>query len=340
MNNKLNNELTEHWWKKLAEKVQSFKVQFLVGDFNMSLTQVVPRLRKQGLQIDCCSWYPWLHTEKKEHGSALGMDSCAIFYIGGNVSCDMPWQIDCLPDLLQKAAGPQSRRDEEGHMGTEGRWLDTYSGNNVPGQMWNCYKSKRNEKSGQCTLKEKLEDLLRPSTTKNQLGELTKAKEKNMLPAFLRLKQKPLDKKEWLVNPETGQNHHGAHFPLFMVTRNSGHRSEQSFNRRRLERPFANQPWAKQSGCLTAVAAQGSWWTSAPSKHKHPGHRNDHVRAESLTFLQQRAQTAEEAFDELDVDQSGGAESSQNRGGGQTWGRSDWDWSGSHWDWSDHKRWW
>ena len=78
-------EATRTWWDKLYEMLVTYKVSFLAGDFNMSLTQVVPQLTKRGLRIDTCSWYPWLHETQHERNICLGMDSCVVFYIGGNV---------------------------------------------------------------------------------------------------------------------------------------------------------------------------------------------------------------------------------------------------------------
>ena len=114
----------------------------------MSLTQVVPRLKARGLQIDTCGRYPWLHEEKGVRGHCLGIDSCTIFYIGGHVHCQMPWDIDCIGGLLKAAAchpaGPQSRTAVAASAVAAASELDTYSGENVPGQRWNLYKSKNN----------------------------------------------------------------------------------------------------------------------------------------------------------------------------------------------------
>ena len=78
------------------EIIVQHKVKFLVGDWNMSLPQVVPRLTKLGLRVDVCAWYPWLHEEESQGGFYFGMDSCAAFYIGGNVSCKMPWDFESI----------------------------------------------------------------------------------------------------------------------------------------------------------------------------------------------------------------------------------------------------
>ena len=40
------------FWKWLSEKICEFKVQVLMGDFNMSLFRVVPELRESRVMID------------------------------------------------------------------------------------------------------------------------------------------------------------------------------------------------------------------------------------------------------------------------------------------------
>ena len=80
----------DDWWNKFAHLIRDHKVKFLAGDFNMSLTQVVPQLKQSNLKVDTCIWYPWLYETKDSNGICLGMDSCAIFYVGGDVKCQMP----------------------------------------------------------------------------------------------------------------------------------------------------------------------------------------------------------------------------------------------------------
>ena len=194
----------DNWWNKLADFIRKHHVKFLTGDFNMSLTQVRPQLAKRGIAVDCCSWYPWRHGDKECKGSCLGMDSCAMFYIGGEVLCSMPFgfhDIGYLADVasapdheleirnlsMERLGGPQSRQDNHS--------LDSHSGNNVPGQHWACYKSIKNEKTTNLIpLREKLSDLLAPSTTQDRLDQITAQQKRkapdNMLPAYLRLKQK------------------------------------------------------------------------------------------------------------------------------------------------------
>ena len=145
MKMQLKREDYNEWWDKIHAMIQQHDVNFLVGDFNMSLTQVVPQLRKRGLQIDTISWYPWLHLEE----NCLGMDSMAIFYIGGDMISKMPWNIDNIGELLKAASAvprPQLRQSGEGRTR-----LDTYTGKNFPGQMWTSYMGSGLEKHGATT---------------------------------------------------------------------------------------------------------------------------------------------------------------------------------------------
>jgi len=67
----------EECWCWLSEKIQEFKVQVLMGDFNMSLFMVIPELRSRGTVIDLGAWYPW----KSLEGEPMS-DSCGIFFVG------------------------------------------------------------------------------------------------------------------------------------------------------------------------------------------------------------------------------------------------------------------
>ena len=39
----------DNWWDKLVDLIREHNVKFLAGDFNMSLTQVVPQMKKPSL---------------------------------------------------------------------------------------------------------------------------------------------------------------------------------------------------------------------------------------------------------------------------------------------------
>ena len=70
----------------------------------------------------------------------------------------------------------------------------------------------------------RMHDLLAPSTTAEELNEMWMNKIRVYCP-HLRLKQKPMDKDEWLV---AGHIHNGAHFPLCVFTKNASARSMEA----------------------------------------------------------------------------------------------------------------
>ena len=59
-----------------SKKICDFKVQVLMGDFNMSLFRVVPELRERGVMIDLGAWYPL----KSLEGEPMS-GSCGIFFV-------------------------------------------------------------------------------------------------------------------------------------------------------------------------------------------------------------------------------------------------------------------
>ena len=90
----------------------------------------------------------------------------------------------------------------------------------------------RTPKKWPVDLRTKLESMLQPSTPQKRLDQL-----RRIIPvgqkAFLRLRQKETQKEEWLLNPDTGDVHKGAHFPLLMFTNNSSARSKESDDKRK-----------------------------------------------------------------------------------------------------------
>ena len=64
------------FWNWLQLKTNDFRVQVLMGDFNMSLFRVIPELRSRGVKIDLGAWYPW----KSLAGEPM-TDSCGIFFV-------------------------------------------------------------------------------------------------------------------------------------------------------------------------------------------------------------------------------------------------------------------
>ena len=58
----------EHFWGWLVEKLRTYDVEVLMGDFNMSLFKVIPELRSRGVVVDLGAWFPW----KSFAGTAMG----------------------------------------------------------------------------------------------------------------------------------------------------------------------------------------------------------------------------------------------------------------------------
>ena len=213
---------------RLVQKIRHYGIQFLAGDFNMFLTQVPWALRNRGIECDCLAWYPWRHATARVHEQALGLDSCGIFYIGGNVQVSPCWSLEHI-DVLTAVAGDMDQKCQE----RQGKPLDVYEGQNLPGQHWAAYRSKsKDEGDDQKNLKARLEDLLRPSSTQAHLDLIPRREGKGAgYCPYLRFRQKALDKEEWLVDKEM---HSGAHFPLCVFTKNASGRSGEAMQRRAL----------------------------------------------------------------------------------------------------------
>ena len=121
------------FWNRLAAYVKKFGIQFLAGDFNMSLTEVCKQLRSREISCDCVAWYPWQRPKATVAGDdeqRLGIDSMGIFYIGQGsnryVEIRTTWTLRDIDDLTAVAGDNEK--------------LDTYAGENVPGQPWGKYR--------------------------------------------------------------------------------------------------------------------------------------------------------------------------------------------------------
>ena len=252
-------EVLRGFWDQLANNINKFGINFLAGDFNMSLTEVVKQLKTRGITCDCIAWYPWVHAAEPLHAQPLGFDSCGIFYIGGRVQVRLDWSLDHI-DVLTAVAEQMPvevavHPDFDPDTMQMRKKLDTYRGSNHPGQPWHCYRSKGiDEKPADKNLRDRLYDLLRPSTTAQVLTDIPPC-EGGHCP-YLRVKQKTLDVSEWLVN---GEVHNGAHFPLCVWTNNSSARSAQaSRDRQNKQRDKAHaKGWVDVGWGSTQ---RQSWW--------------------------------------------------------------------------------
>ena len=78
-------------WDRLTDEIHSHGIQFMAGDFNMSVAEVTQQLRSRGIKPDFVAWCPWPHLSKLVHDQLFGFDSCAIFFLGSYVEISMPW---------------------------------------------------------------------------------------------------------------------------------------------------------------------------------------------------------------------------------------------------------
>ena len=214
------------FFDRLHAQIRSSGIQFLCGDFNMSLTDVPKQLARRGLACDCVAWYPWkprgAFPDIKDPANTpfFGLDSCAIFYIGGTVSVKLHYGLEAF-----------DRLSAVGYVNDD-RILDEYTADNFPGQFWTSYRSTTTESdvrvpvdlTNASCLRDKVKDLLNPSITKQCLTAMPKRPGTFYFP-YLKLKEKRMDKSEWLVD---GQMHSGSHYSLCVFTDNWSARSNQS----------------------------------------------------------------------------------------------------------------
>lgn len=170
------------FWDRLAQHVKSYGIQFLAGDFNMSITEVPKHLRSRRIQCDCVAWYPWQHTVGSSPAVAgilpagLGFGPCGIFYIGGCVDVHPLWGLQHVGRLAAVAG--------------DDRDLDVYGVKSAPGQPWRCYTSKGNkETDADKNLGNRLHNPSAPTTSPAELSRLPKRVGQHYCP-YLRLKQK------------------------------------------------------------------------------------------------------------------------------------------------------
>ena len=243
------------FWDALAAQIKRHGVKFLTGDFNMSLTEVCVQLRSRGVESDCIAWYPWLHADRTD-AQPLGLDSCGMFYIGGSVEVRLDYSLLQL-DILTTAVA--------GHMADH---LHEYAGQNTPGQPWTAYQPKKKD------LRCKLTDLLLPSTTAAELNQIPKRAGTTYRP-YLRVKQKQVDRNEWLV---AGSVHNGAHFPLMIFTQNSSHRSEVAEQERREKSAKKRAAKTAAASSVSSAVADGSWQSNSTWNYGYQQcYGNDHA---------------------------------------------------------------
>ena len=82
---------------RTAKMLIQYKVRFLLGDFNMMLFDLVPRLRERNIHIDCAAWFSW----RSPIGTRMA-DSCGIFAINTPGICKLHRGLDDLHEETRK----------------------------------------------------------------------------------------------------------------------------------------------------------------------------------------------------------------------------------------------
>ena len=81
------------WWQRLAWVLLENKVDILCGDFNMALTQALPRLRGLGLRLETAAAYFW-----RGWDGTPCLDSCGIFVLNRPGEYTLRWPLSALHD--------------------------------------------------------------------------------------------------------------------------------------------------------------------------------------------------------------------------------------------------
>ena len=230
------------FWPWLAAKLKKFQVRVLMGDFNMSLFDLVPNRRSCGVVIDVAAWYPW----KSEDGEPMA-DSCGIFFIDTPGEYKLHHGLDDIHDDTEDGV----LYIESAVAGSlESRRFDYIPANGGPGQALSCYLPKMK------ALDDKLKDFLTPSAEsaiavkeaaraavaakgdkhtckgkgKSKDDDKGKGKSKDDdETSHAKVKEKRLAADLWRVK---SVHHRGSHFPICAFLNHVGRRSPERLEAR------------------------------------------------------------------------------------------------------------
>jgi hypothetical protein len=219
--------------KKLEERFETMfnlinehKVTVLMGDFNMSLTLVIPKLREKGIDIDIGAWFPW----KGMLDGAPYMDSTGIFFVNMPAKHELCYGLDCIHD--NDETGVLSIAETKSvKPGKDGSWYRLPK-NGGPGQPLQAYLPKpvvRDATGVVADLKAKLISMLTPSdASRAEASKLAEGAARNSL--ILIIKEKRMFFRLW--NLELYGFQKGSHYPLWVTTCNKSRRSPEAVSRR------------------------------------------------------------------------------------------------------------
>ena len=226
----------EKFMNGLVDLCVHFKVQVLMGDFNMSFFQIVPLFRSRGKTINLAAWYPWKSEEK---GPCA--DSCGIFMLTPSV-CSLTVHLDHLHEedatgILSKDALPGDLAHVDDPKEHPDRMYDHIPFDGGPGKELGCYLGKFDP------LETKLMDSLTCATEESTAGrelerrkslpsESQESRSRGGKHVALAVREKRLQATHWRYQ---GLNHKGSHFPVCCFTDNIGRRTDEARRRRNRE---------------------------------------------------------------------------------------------------------
>ena len=249
------------FWDGMFDNIRTFKVQVLMGDFNMSLFRVIPELRRRGAQVDLGAWYPW----KSMDGEPMS-DSQGIFFVNvpgiytlhknvngihdrdpSGILAFAPRTVDSAELMRGQSetrtnpatAGTVQDSDERANDArTRNGGFDHIEKNAGPGMPLTCFLPK------ELDLRSKCRESLTPSNGSAAVAAAMGSHDRK--DAGIKFKEKRLDKKIWMYN---GIHQKGSHFPICVFTNNVGRRSPEKLEERKQTQLQKQQRWGWRREC-------------------------------------------------------------------------------------------
>ena len=225
----------------LADNIQKYKVQVIMGDYNMACFHAVSVFRSRGIVVDVGAWYPF----KSVQGVPMS-DSCVVLFVNLPAEYRLYHGLDCLHARDETGLFHKSRPAVAGrHKDARYDRIEQQAG---PGMPLKTYLPKGDTVTNWET---KIRPFLTPSSESadvvQRYTDLQAQQHRNFTrdsvgPDFLRMKEKRLDLNKWLVG---GTNVGGSHFPLCVFTNNPGRRSENKTYERSLKSKERRSPGAE-----------------------------------------------------------------------------------------------
>ena len=246
----------------LADNIQKYKVQVIMGDYNMACFHAVSVFRSRGIVVDVGAWYPF----KSVQGVPMS-DSCVVLFVNLHAEYRFHHGLECLHANDETGLFHRSRLAVAGrHKDARYDRIEQQAG---PGMPLKTYLPKGDTVTN---WENKIMKFLKPpresAVVVQRYADLQAQQPRNFTrdsvgPDFLRMKEKRLDLNKWLVR---GTNVGGSHFPLCVFTNNRGRRSEEKTYERSMKSKVRRSPGAERlQPALSVQDVQAPPWPAASS---------------------------------------------------------------------------